>query len=660
MDLFSKSKSINLVFLGYFALLPFVFSGSIADPFLLPRQLLTTVLLFIILAVLFKNKAVGHFTLDSSALCFLGFIVFCCVSFSKSQIADLSHATLSKYIVYFLFFILVRQLIISNLLDVGRLKSHVILFGVLATAIALLSLLSKTIGGYNFFRLITIVTGTFGNKNFLASILFSCFPFYFIGILMSKKIRIISAAAIVLSMMLLLMLRTRTVLIALGLFLFLVLLFEIKTRFSKKIYYAFNIALLATAIIGASYLFSIKDNFSSPSGIGEHYFQRLLSSGTFYERVEFWNQAIYIIRDNFFNGIGVGNWIATYPKYGLHHFSDPAILNGRMIVNTPHNDFLMILSEIGIFGFLCYVGIFITILYQAYWLSKNEAESRDRKSASYFLLFIICYAVIAFFDFPLTRIEHQIILLTVFAIINTKYFKARKPNGLKIPASLAYPLSFMLLLYATTILAYRINGEKHLSKALAAEKILDAATAAFEFQKAKNPFFSTDTYAIPLDWHLGRIQFNQGYFDESLEYFNDAYIVNPFSLVVHNDLGSALIKNNRTEEALKHYLEALKISPSYEDSRINLAATYYNLKKFDRAFTTIEKCDVNSKNPVYKQMLTPIVEKKLNETLNRINNPKVNNYLKSKIKTEDDLLNLFFDYKKNNGTFDKYLQNLIR
>ena len=659
MDALNKNKSFDLILLLYFALLPFVFFTSILDPFLLARQLLTSVFLFSILFFLIlKNKISAFFTLDKTVFLFLSFIVFCLLSFSKSQILDLSHTTLSKYLIFLLFFILIRHLLMNDLIEISRVKSSVILFGSLSIIIASLAFTNKTIKGQNLFRQVDFMTGTFGNKNFLSSILFFCLPFYFIGISMSKKIRVVSVVAIVFTIALLLMLRTRTVLIALGLFLFLVLLLQIRSKFSKKTFYWLLLLPLITLIIGVGYLFSIKDNFHSSADIKIQYFYRLLSSDTFYSRVEYWQQAMYIIKDNFFNGIGIGNWISTYPKYGLYHFSDTAILNGRLIVSNPHNDLLMVFSEIGIFGFLSYLGIYISILYQSYWLSKNEAKSTDRKNAGYFLIFIICYLIIAFFDFPLTRIEHQIILLTVFSIINAKYLNANSKRGFKISSRLVYVVSLIVLFYSTTILLYRINGEKHLLKAINAEKKSDNTTAIFEFNKAKNTFFSTDNYAFPLDWHIGKAHYVIGSFNESLNSYIDAYKVNPYNIIVNNDLASTYIKNGKIADAIEHYKKALIISPNYEDATINLAATYYNRKEYENAFETIEKCDSNTKNDSYKQILTPIVEKKLNTTLVIMNNSKLNTYLKSKIKTEKDLLQLYFDYTKKNLTFDKYIQSL--
>ena len=122
----------------------------------------------------------------------------------------------------------------NDLIDSNKLISTLILFGFLCVLIALAAFFNKTINGQNLFRKVDSMSGTFSNKNFLSSILFFCLPFYFIGTLMSKKIKIVSVSAIVFTIILLLLLRTRTVLISLGLYLFLLLLLQIRHKFSKK------------------------------------------------------------------------------------------------------------------------------------------------------------------------------------------------------------------------------------------------------------------------------------------------------------------------------------------------------------------------------------------------------------------------------------------
>ncbi len=44
---------------------------------------------------------------------------------------------------------------------------------------------------------------------------------------------------------------------------------------------------------------------------------------------------------------------------------------------------------------------------------------------------------------------------------------------------------------------------------------------------------------------------------------------------MHINLGAALTKQGRTDEAMKHYLEALRIKPDHVDAHYNLGAAFF-------------------------------------------------------------------------------------
>ena len=658
MDLINRVKSFNFFLFIYFISLPFVFFSTVSDPFLLTRQLLTTVLLFIIFLFLIVNKKINdYFIIDKLVILFIGFISFGIISISKSNIYELSNVILSKYILFFLFFIIIRHLLVKKLVDLNKIIIAIIIFGLISISIATLAFTNKTINNQNLFVNVHNITGTFGNKNFLSSILFFCIPFYFIGLLMSKKVRFISFVAIIITVVLLILLRTRVVLIALSVYFLLVFIHEIKNRFSKKIG-RWLLVVFITTISSVIYFFScIKTNFSDFPETTSMYFKRLFSSYTLLSRVEYWKQSIYMIQDNFLSGVGLGNWMIAYPKYGLYNFQDSSIINSRTIIANPHNDFLHVFSEIGLFGFLCYLGLFFIIIYQAIILTKNKVNPTEKKKVIYLLFFVFCYLIIAFFDFPLSRIEHQILLMVVFSIVSSKYLLSRETKIYKLSPYLFFTFFFSFLTYIIIITASAISGEKHIAKALDLEKKLDYETSILEFKKANTSFSIIDTYGFPNDWHIAKETYYKENFEESLEYFKNAYKRNPYNIIIINDLASTYIKNNDTKNAIKHYKEALNISPNYEDARINLAATYFNIGEYNTAFETIDKCSIDTNNENYKQFLTKIIEKKLNMTLVKINNPELNRGIVEKIKNENDLQQFYFESKKKQTTFDYFITN---
>lgn len=648
-----RIKIFDVSFFVYFVLLPLVFFPFLIDPFLLSRQLLTNVFLFCIICFFLKfNKSKDFISVDSATVFYLIFIIFSAFSFFNAQIVDISHLVFSKYLTFFVFFVLLKVLLAKDLLEEKTLLKSVLYFGLISIAITVLAFINKSMNGQTLFRQVDMMSGTFGNKNFLSSILFICVPFYFIGLSLSKKMRWLSIIAILTTISLLIFLRTRTVLIALSLFLFLVFLNYIKQtkilKSKKKLISIVIVSFLGLLFFG---IFKMKI-------LNYQYFKRLFASATFYSRLEFWNQALLIIKDNFFGGIGIGNWIDVYPKYGLNNFTNPDIQNGRLIINNTHNDFLQVFLEIGFFGFISYLGIFIITIYQACWLLKNEKNETEKKQVAYLLFSILSYFIIAFFDFPLTRIEHQIILLIIFVLIQTKYLFLKKRYCFNLPTNYLVFICSILLIYSTTIVIYRIKGEIHLFKAFNAEKRGDYYACLEELKLSKTIFFKTDNFALPIEWHKGKINFRMLNFEASLENYKSAYHTNPYSVVVNNDLASAFIKNSDTSSALHYYKNALKFSPNYFDAQLNLAVTYFNLKQFEKAFETIDQCRFENSTAQYEHILIPIVEKKLNLELEKLKNQKLNSFLTARIKTQEDLKALYFDYKKSHITFTNYLISL--
>lgn len=657
MEIKQGNRFIEGLFLLYFLMLPFVFFKEVADPFLLARHFFTNVFLTLILLCIAFKKIPFGFALTSSGYFFLGLVVIGLISFSNSAIISNSHYILSKNLTFFTYFMAVTGLIYNEIISIRKLKTYLIYFSLVSLTVTLFALLNKTINGQNLFRQVDLISGTFANKNLLSSLLFCTLPFYFIGLSFGKRLKIICVSAIILTAFVLIILRTRTVLIASTVFLLLVFYYQLRQQKTKQFrlrLFAFGTLILAA--ICAGWLFIGKSNFHSSSDISIQYFYRLFDTKTLGSRTLFWNNSVAMIGDNFFSGVGSGNWITEFPAYGLNNFADYGIVNGTTIVTNPHNDFLLVFCETGIIGILCYLGLFATIIYQLIRLIKTAESATDKKMFFCFLAFTLGYLIIAFFDFPLERIEHQVVLLTVFGIVNSYYLKSK--NTIIQQNKFALIFFGIILLYSTTVVLYRINGEKHVFRMLESRKQSDWKNVITESNLAENCFFKTDVKSIPLEWYKAAALFKQNRIEESNESFSKAHAISPHNITILNDLASSYTALGQNKEGIKCYKKALQISEKYEDANINLAAVYFNEKEYENAFATIDKCSIHSENENYKVFLVPIIEKKLNSILEKLKNPKLNSYLQDKIKTIDDLTELYFDSKKKGIPFEKYINSL--
>jgi tetratricopeptide (TPR) repeat protein len=78
------------------------------------------------------------------------------------------------------------------------------------------------------------------------------------------------------------------------------------------------------------------------------------------------------------------------------------------------------------------------------------------------------------------------------------------------------------------------------------------------------------------------VQRNRDWRDEIIFYFKTA-AANPESARIHNNLGVALKKAGRYDEAIGHFQEALRLNPDYINAHLNLAVVLYRTGRSEDA-----------------------------------------------------------------------------
>ncbi len=657
-----KNSLYNTFYLGFLLLLPFVFYNKIIDPYLLPRQFFLALFILIIVIFLLKNKQNLKTSILKKPL-FITMIVFILlnlISFFQSHVLSESHAVFSKIILtYFLFFI-TYILLENSFLQEKKIIKAIVFFGILSSFTALYQIYNKTVNGVHILYDISNISGNFGNKNLLSSLLFLCLPFYFIAKNFEKNIRYLSYFGISITLLIITIIRTRAVLIAVIIFFLLLLLFKIKERLLIKKRYFLITGFALVIFMGFLYknLFWDKqqNEFSSSSNATKQYVLRVLDSQTLKSRILFWHNSIEMYKENLITGVGIGNWQINFPKYGLDKFEKSTkIINGESTLQRPHNDYLWILCETGTLALLSYLLIFGTILYQLYFLIKKSNSKKEKWNYFYLFSGIIGYLIVSFFDFPYERIEHQVIISLVFSIVCYSYYKTENTSK-KIEVKWLSIIIILLCIYSITVSYFRLKGEYHALKMLHDKNDKNWFGTIAEAKKAENYFYKIDNTSIPLKWYEGIGNFNENQLLEAENCFVDAYQNNPYNIQVINNLASVFQANGKLDKAIKHYNEALKISKNFDEAKLNLAALYYNKKDFSKAFTLINEVDVNSTNPKYQTYLVPILNSKINTFLKLHSNKSQVTIIVKKVTTKEQLLELYFASKKAKLTFEDYLK----
>ncbi|MCX6271860.1 MAG: O-antigen ligase family protein, partial [Bacteroidetes bacterium] len=288
----------------------------------------------------------------------------------------------------------------------------VIVFCVIVTGISLFQLFILSLSADNFLENIYRINATSANKNLLASILFLTLPFILNALYLSKRRKIFLIILLFIILVLILFIQSKAVIVALIVsgFIFIFLNKGSIITKTKSIY----VILISTFII----IFTVFLTFQH-----KDFLSRITNTHTAFTRLRLWDNSVRMAEENVFLGVGAGNWQVNFPKYGLDKFDVNDVKIGMTTYQRPHNDFLWVLCETGIFGGISYLLIFVVILIYLFKLYKNVQDQENIYFYSSFYAAIVGYLLIAFVDFPMERIEHQLLLYLIFSIITAQYYK---------------------------------------------------------------------------------------------------------------------------------------------------------------------------------------------------------------------------------------------
>lgn len=652
-----KPTIFDILYFVFLLLLPLIYFDKLVDPVLIPRQIFLSIFVSIIGLVISYQVHLKKLPADFSFLklrinlFFLLFAVLIAVSFFQSKVISESIYLLSKIGIEILFFVSTTYLLIQKKLKLAGLIRSVIAFGLVAVLIAVFQFFKLSFSGNNFFDSMLQINSTFGHKNLFASVMFLTLPFLFNSSGLTKSWRIIASVSGFLMLVLVWLLQTKAVIVAFFIF-FSILLF----LFLRGRKHLVNKRIVKIVLIVGSLILLIAGIVTIQN---KQKFSRLFDTKSSFERISLWKNSMEMTKENFVFGVGAGNWQVQFPKYGLDKFADVEVKNGMTTFQRPHNDFLWVLCESGVVGLLVYVSIFIIVLYYLFKLFKIIKEREYLWLYSTFLAAIIAYLIIAFIDFPLERIEHQILLYLMFSIVTAHFYnnfqvsKALKNTIIKLPVFVI--LFFIPVLFSFIVSVNRCSGEYHTQRIYFYENKSNWGQMISESDKAMSIFYVMDPMSAPIQWYKGVALFSEGKTIMAQACFEKASLLHPNNIHVLNNMASCYENLGDHKKAEEFYLKALSISSEFEEARLNLSAVYYNSKDFEKAFETIDKCSINSTEEKYKLFLPAILDSWINDLLLKhkdMYSTKVISDIKS---SKDKTTELYYLSKKKGINFKQYI-----
>jgi len=316
-------------------------------------------------------------------------------------------------------------------------------------------------------------------------------------------------------------------------------------------------------------------------------------------RVIFWKKSLGLIALRPLTGVGAGNWRLAVA--GVKDPPNPEHTIGNCTYSEPHNEWVRIISELGIIGIIIAFSLFfMPVAYVFYHILFSKIKSPPESLVD--AAFITGFYLFTTFDFPLKRVEHNVLLWSVFAFM---FMKVQLPSfryGISLKSGWFSVLLLIGILFTLFLGIERFRGEYYTVKIFRVERKDDAKEIKY-CHEAENFLYHITPNTLPVCWFEGVAHYRSGDKDLAEKCFLRALKMTPFEVRVLNDYSAVQYRLGRQVEAISTLRNTLDIDPFFDDARFNLGAIYYLTGQIDSARRQIKMCRESQKKTDFLEEL---------------------------------------------------------
>ncbi|MDQ4120996.1 MAG: O-antigen ligase family protein [Acidobacteriota bacterium] len=192
---------------------------------------------------------------------------------------------------------------------------------------------------------------------------------------------------------------------------------EKKSSLRRRLLSAAGAFMLVLALIGIVLVLGGDNDLLRAVGLGNSGDD--ISNG----RLHFWQTSLQVFRDNPILGVGFDALGSAYTRYDTW--------NGVYRVERAHNDYVQILAESGILGFVCLAAFLFLLFWRGWQVMTNSRDSFRRGVALGALAGCLGIVVHSFFDFPLRTPANALVflILATLATVQINYPKLHRKRN---------------------------------------------------------------------------------------------------------------------------------------------------------------------------------------------------------------------------------------
>ena len=394
--------------------------------------------------------------------------------------------------------------------------------------------------------------GVTANRNITAFSIAIKIPYVLYLVLNNKKLifKLFNTGLIFLSLFSLSMIQSRAsfvaaALIGLGLISWTLLQYKKKRKIKELIPNVFYLLPLVLALVFNQIFLSEKgaDALSRASTISLS-----TDDGSVNQRLRYYADVATHIASNPILGTGLGNWKLVSIDY------DKKDIVGYVVPYHAHSDFIQLGAELGIIGFLLYLGIFISAIYFVFIILFRSELSEDTKLFVFLLLTSLgVYLVDANLNFPIARPQVLAPWALTMALILYYYCQVKKDKA-PAKASKAFSL-FPLIAILCMVPSISITHSTFESHKGQLFLLRDFNSSKFTIPMDKVDYITPDipnitVTALPMKSIKARYYFENKKYDKALSLLNEGTSANPYVFYSENLKAQIFLKQGKIDSAL--------------------------------------------------------------------------------------------------------------
>ena len=244
------------------------------------------------------------------------------------------------------------------------------------------------------------------------------------------------------------------------------------------------------------------------------------NDGSVNQRVRYYKDVISHMSINPILGTGLGNWKLVSIDY------DKEDIVGYVVPYHAHSDFIQLGAELGLIGFLLYLGIFLFAIYGVLKILISKLISNKEKTFVFFILIALgVYTIDANLNFPIARPQVLAPWAIIMALITFYFLKSKSGEKIDKNKRKKSSITIAYILIGLIIIIPSIYMSNEVYKSLKAQMII---LQDFNSNQYNIPLNQIESFipsipnitvtTIPMKSIKARYYFNAKKYDKALEH----------------------------------------------------------------------------------------------------------------------------------------------